>query len=70
MRFTLDLLRRDHVHFVYGQYGAGRVDLAKFYSRFGFRICEPGEPLDLSSITGQPITIGGRADETFFVLNG
>jgi hypothetical protein len=57
MRFTLDLLRRDRVLFVYGQYGAGREDLAKFYSRFGFRIHEPGEPLDLSSITGQPITI-------------
>jgi GNAT superfamily N-acetyltransferase len=67
MRFVLDLPRRDRVHLVYAQYDSSRTHLAQFYAQHGFRICKPGETLDLTAITGQPIIIGGRTDETFVV---
>jgi GNAT superfamily N-acetyltransferase len=65
MRFTLDLLRRDNVDFIYGQYDAGRFDLAHFYSGLGFRNCAPGANL---AISGTALVLEGRPDEAFFAF--
>lgn len=54
LRTAKSIGERDGLLKLYGQFSADRRGLLEFYSASGFRVLDPGEPLDMEMATGRP----------------